>query len=233
MHYKNGWARKIAKHHLAFSLLTITLLLSACAGSRIVQPLNKSQWQASMSFGGPLLKNKQDQTEITPLSSVSVAYGVKQSLTAFGSWNAGSYYLKDIYHFDAGFTHEIVQPFYVRPGITYSGIINTFTGKGGSKFYPQLDINSYWLFPNKDFIYVGMSNWFELSADKAHGQAQNDQWLNAFHLGYNKNIGAYSANLETKYIAPFATSEENVIEFVNIGNKGATGIYLSFSRKFK
>ena len=229
---RSGWMTRTKTHRVYFIVFVI-LLLSACAGSRVVQPLNKSQWQASLSFGGPLLTNKDQQTEITPMSSISGAYGFTQAITGFSSWQIGSLQ-NEIYHFDAGFTHELIPPFSIRPGITYSGIANLLSESGSwkTRLYPQVDINAYWLLPNKDFFYTGMSNWFEFSSKKAHSQTQEHHWLTSFHIGYTKTIKQYSANLEAKYLAPFNQSEEQLIDFVNLGNRGAIGLYFSVSRKF-
>lgn len=208
-------------------------MLPACSGSKIVQPLNKSQWQASASFGGPLISSNSN-TEITPLGSLSAAYGFKQNITGFASWHWGSY-LEKVDQYDVGYTQELLQPFSIIPGITYTAQANLFFKSGfeNFKFYPQLDINAYWILPNKDFVYTGMSNWFELSQKKAHNQTQEHHWLPGLHAGYSKYLGIYSANLEMKYLMPLQKDESKLINFINLNNRGALALFFSVSRSFK
>ena len=231
-HYKNGSRTSVKPFPFATLLLILCILLPACSGSRIVQPLNKSDWQVSANFGGPLISND-NKTEITPLSSITGAYGFRQNITGFASWQWGSF-LYDNYHFDFGYTHEILQPFSIQPGITYTVQANIIYKEAFSNFklYPQVDINAYWILPNKDFIYTGFSNWFELSQTKAHGVNQENFWIPNLHAGYTKFLDKYSAGIEIKYIAPFETESKNLVEFVNIGDKGAIGVYFSLARNF-
>ena len=218
--------------NLLFSLSII--LLSACTGSRIVQPLNQSQWQLSASFGGPVLEDSNQNTRIVPLSAVSLAYGLRQNLTAYAGWHTGSY-LNDINHVDLGYTQELLQPFAFRPGITYSLQANLFSQQGleNFRFYPQLDINAYWILANKDFTYVGVTNWFETNTVKAHHQRQTKFWFPALQAGYSKNLGKYSATVEAKYILPFDQEQKQFVDFLNFNDRGAIGIYFSVARTFK
>ena len=231
--YKNGLMSRSNFPRLISSITLLGILLSGCSGSRIVQPLNQSEWQVSGSFGGPLV-DKQGKEEFIPLSSVSAAYGFKQNLTGFASWQLSSY-LANVYQFDAGYSHEILHPFYLQPGITYTPQLNVFYQHGFENFklYPQLDVNAYWLLPNKDFVYTGLSNWFELSQTKAHGQPQDNHWLPAIHAGYSKYLNNYSATIELKYIDPLKKASSNIINFTNYNNKGAFGLYFSVAYRIK
>ncbi len=214
------------------SILISTVLLSACATSHIVQPLNKSQWQVGLEFGGPLIHQNQ-QTKITPLTAVNGAYGITQKVTGFASWYPSSY-LNDVFQWDAGITQELLAPFSIRPGITYSGALNLFSTTRIDKVrvFPQLDINTYWLLPNEDFVYLGLSNWFDLSRQKAHGVSQENHWFTSLNLGYTKRFKPYAFTLEGRYLAPLHKPEENLVDFVNFHQRGATGLYFSVSRVF-
>lgn len=217
-----------------FLIAVFLLVLSACSSSRIVQPLNQSQWQTTVSFGGPLIKDSQDQVKIVPLSSITGAYGITQSITGFASWHLGSY-LKDVYHIDGGLTQELVPPFSIRPGITYSGMLNLFssTDTGSTRLFPQLDVNAYWILPSEDFVYLGLSNWFELNQKRAHNADQEHHWFTSINAGYTKKYKPYSATLEARYLAPFKESREEIIHWLNVEDRGSIGLYLSFSRTFQ
>ena len=211
-----------------------TLILSGCASSRIVQPLNQGQWQATISTGGPIIKGE-DSTLPLGLSSFSAAYGATQHTTVFVGMGLSTE-VHDLHHFDAGITHELLTPFDYQPGITVTPQLNVFRDKAGKDtlFYPQFDINAYWLSDYRhDFYYVGMSNWIELNSKKAHQQKQTDHWIPSIHAGYTLQERNYGLNLELKYIAPNKNNQNQLIDYVGIKNQGVLGVYLSVSRKFK
>ena len=224
-------------------ILSAALLLNGCTSSRVVKPLNQGQWQATFGIGGPVIKNH-DSNSTLPLAfnSASAAYGVSQSTTGFLSAGISSGFsneprkLRTVRYFDIGFTHELISPFHNQPGITFTPQLNIFRDKSGidTTFYPQLDVNAYWLSAfRQDFFYVGMSNWFEPKTTKAHQQNQKEHWIPSIHGGYTFQGNTYGLNLELKYIAPNKNNRNQLFEYVGIENKGVIGGYLSISRKFK
>ena len=213
--------------------MATTVFLNGCASSRIVQPLNQGQWQATLSAGGPIIQGT-DTTLPLGFSSASVAYGASQNTTAFAGMGLSTE-ARDIHHFDAGITHELLTPFDYQPGITVTPQFNVFRDKGGKDtlFYPQFDINAYWLSTFRyDFYYLGMSNWVELNTKKAHQQKQTNHWIPSIHAGYTFQERNYSLNFELKYIAPNRSNQNQLIEYIGIKNQGVLGAYLSVSRKF-
>ena len=233
--YKNGWGKKNKVSPLYPILLVTALLLGGCSSSPIVQPLNKGQWQASLNAGGPIVKGDNDNTSPVPLSSASLAYGFSQTTTGYAGAGITSQF-HDVNQFNIGFTHELIAPFAYQPGISFSPQLNIFQDKRGpdSQFYPQLDINAYWLsYFRNDYFYLGISNWFDLSSTRAHQQKQNTHWLPAIQAGYTFQGDRYGLNLEMKYIAPNKNNENNLIEYIGIKNQGVIGLYLSLSRKFR
>lgn len=216
-----------------FVLITVvSLFILGCTNSRVVQPLNKHQWQIAASFGGPVLK-KENQLAATPLSSVSAAYGVTQNISAFTGVHPGSY-VQGIYHADAGYVQELIHPFHNRPGISYSLALNAFRDdKQNTKIYPQFDLNAYWLgIRGRDYYYIGVANWLELDSKKAHGQTQETRWIPAVHTGYSFVQGKYGLTLELKYLAINNNNQDLIVDYLSPSDKGVLGIYLSASRKF-
>jgi len=198
-----------------------------------VQPLNKDQWQVAASLGGPIIK-KDSRIEPIPLSSVSVAYGVSQTLTAFTGIHPGTT-AYGVYHMDAGFSHEILAPFNIQPGITYSVDLHAFMDRQESQFklYPQLDINAYWLMPiRNDYFYLGLSNWFELATKKAHERNQETHWIPSLHTGYTLQYDNYGFTLEMKYLAPLTNNQNLLVDYYSPSKNGSLAAYLSMSRKF-
>lgn len=199
----------------------------------MVQPLNKGEWQVAGSIGGPIIK-KDSSFNAMPLSSVGLAYGYSQKITAFADLHPSTAYY-GVYHIDAGISHELLAPFDLRPGLTYSFMINSFLGRDESKFkiYPQIDLNTYWLMPYRnDFFYLGISNWFELATEKAHGKKQEDHWIPSFHSGYTMQYDQYGFTVELKYLAPFTSNQNLLIDYYSPTDTGSLGVYFSVSRKF-
>jgi len=224
----------ILKKIITTVTLTATIFVSACSGSRIVQPLNQGQWQAAVSAGGPIIKNN-DYALPLGLSSASVAYGLSQSATGFAGIGISSE-AQDLHHIDAGFTYELITPFEYQPGITITPQLNIFRDKSGldTRLYRQFDINTYWLSPFRhDFYYVGMSNWFELNTKKTHQLKQTNHWIPSLHTGYTFQGKKYGLNLEVKFIAPNKNNQNQLIDYVGIKNQGVWGGYMSISRKFR
>jgi len=197
----------------------------------MVQPLNKNQWQLSANTGGMLIEGE-NTLQVAPLSSVSIAYGVTQSTTAFASTGLSSFYY-DIYHYDLGASHELLHPFNRQPGLTVTTQINRFQigDQSNVRHYPQVDINAYWLTPyREDFFYIGTSHWFDLENNTIKKQSR---WMPSLHGGYTLQGNRYGINFELKYIAPHKNNRNNLIPYVGIENQGAFATNISLSRKFK
>ena len=99
--------------------------------------------------------------------------------------------------------------------------------------WPELDLNAYWHYKQKrHFLYVGVSNWFDLTGKKAHDQEQSVHWVFNPHLGHTLVRDKWNYNVEVKYLSPTTSRLPNVVEFRGIGNSGGVGMYISVSRKF-
>ncbi len=219
-------------------IILICAVCTACAPSRLVQPLQKNENLINFSLGGATFTNFGYPLP-TPLTSVTYARGLSKRISSFGSFHITSAAYGNA-HLEFGMLYGIreYQKYNNKwiPGVSVSGTMNfssSFRG-GLAKLWPQLDANAYWnLFARDDLVYIGVSNLFEIQRERAHGEAQPTQWIFSPQVGYNYRFGRYSANIELKMIAPNKSNENIVVDYLSpIGNKGALGFFLGVSRKF-
>ena len=63
--------------------ILLVVLLSSCASSRFVEPLDKNQLAVGVELGGPAL-GFGGAVIPTPLSSISAGYGIDTNVTVYG-----------------------------------------------------------------------------------------------------------------------------------------------------
>lgn len=225
----NGWTFIKMFKRLIY-ILAISIF-AACAPSRFVKPLNKGERALNASLGGPLIGFANTTIPI-PFTTIVYGYGLKQNFTLFGSIHTTSL-LFGVFQTDVGCVTSLYKNDSMGIGFTASPIINFAIDKwdGNKKVWPQLDINFYKEF-KKNRFYIGMANWFELSSTKAHAETQQTHWLLNPHVGYSFCQPKWIFNLELKILAPTIDRLPNVVDYKGFGNKGATGIYFSVTRKF-
>jgi len=209
------------------------VLLSACAPTRFVKPLEQDQWAISGSFGGPLVDF--DGTTIPiPFTSIGAGYGLTDYTTAFANINPTALAF-GVLHLEAGVLQSIIAPEGVRPGISAGGSLN-FMGDmwwANMKLFPQIDANLYWEYGHREnFFYVGTSNWFDLAAQKAHGEIQQNNWIFNLQAGHTFGGPKWNFTLEAKYLAPFHSNQNLVVDYTSFSRQGAIGAYFGFIRKF-
>lgn len=214
-------------------LVLITILAANCAGARIVEPLDEGKHRASLDIGGPFI-DLFDLSFPLPQSSLNYAYGIDSKWSAFGSFYITSA-LFGVIHLEGGALYGIFEPQGWIPGLSIkpSAHIMTDIYQWNFRFYPVVDLEVYWRLREKqDIIYLGMSNWFELSATRAHGQAQPQNWLPQFHLGYIIGLGEWHLSFEAQYIAPNVSSENLALIYSFDPGMGVFGFHIGFGREF-
>ena len=218
---------------LKFFLLLLVIFVTGCAPTRFVKPLDKEQKVINASFGGPLI-GFAGMTIPVPLTSLTGGYGLKEDLTIFGSLHTTAL-LFGVIQTEFGVVKSFLTPDKFKPGLTVTPVINLAIDKwkGNFKLWPQLDINAYWNYKDKDnYFYLGSSNWFELAGKKAHEEKQTTLWIGNFHAGHTFVRGKMDYNLEFKYLAPFFSNQDVVVDYKSFGNNGAIGVYMSVTKKF-
>lgn len=220
------------------NLLAISCLVSifSCAPSRFVKPLQKGEKAITANLGGPLIGYSNTTIPI-PYTAVTYGHGVTDNTTAFGSLHLTAIPYGN-FETDFGVVHQLNKydslNKYV-PGISITPVANFIYDKwqGNFKFWPQLDFNTYWdINKGKHFVYLGISNWFELANKKAHNQIQQNHWIYNPHAGISGQTGKWTNSLEVKLIAPNYSNKNVVVDYKTFGDKGAIGIYYTIMRKF-
>jgi hypothetical protein len=213
--------------------LPAILLICSCAPTRVVKPLQKGQTNVSASLGGPLIAFKGTTIPI-PLSSISAAYGIKEDLTGFAGLHTTALAF-GVIQTDLGVTKNILNQKGWVPGISVSPSATLMfdTWEHHFKLYPDIDINAYWNYRQKqNYVYAGMFNWFELASTRAFNEPQPNHWIPGFYIGHTWSRKIMEYTLEAKYLEPFTSNKNLVVEYKSFGNAGAVGLYFGITRKF-
>jgi len=209
------------------------LFIQSCAPTRFVKPLSKNENAVTANLGGPLIRFGKATIPI-PFMSISYGRGITDKTTAFGSIHTTALLFGNI-QTDIGICQSIYKNDSLKFGITINPAMNLAFDKWEKNFraWPQLDINAYKnILKDKAFVYVGLTNWFELSSQRAHQEPQTQRILINPHLGITYTTKKWAYSLETKFLQMNRNNTPNVVDYVGINQKGAIGIYLNFARKF-
>lgn len=214
-------------------IFVVILILYSCAPSRFVKPLEKDQFAVTGNLGGPLIGFAGTTIPI-PFTSLGAGYGISDHTTAFGNLHTTALAF-GVVQVDAGLLHSFVSPKGIIPGISASAAANVMMDvfENNLKFFPQLDANAYWDYGRRNnFFYVGTSNWFDLASTRAHGEAQPQNWIFNLQAGHTFVRPRWNIALEAKYLAPFHSNQNVVVDYAAFGQHGAMGAYLAIIRKF-
>ena len=212
--------------------LLITLLIS-CSPTRFVKPLDKNQHAATISFGGPLIKFG-SATIPMPFLTANYGYGIDSTLTGFASLNITSA-LYGNFQIELGATKQLLQQKKYIPAISITPVANIiYRNSDAWKLYPQLAINAFWEYgKRKNYVYIGIDNWFELSQKRAFDVSQTNHWIGMPSLGHNFTGKKWNFTIETKVIAPNLSNEKLVVDYQTpFKNHGAFAVYIGYTRKF-
>lgn len=216
-------------------ILVLIIILSSCASSRFVEPLQKGEQAIGFDIGGPMIEFAGTTIPI-PLTSVIYGKGIDSNITVFGSVHITSLLFSNLQS-DFGATYRLYKSniSYI-PSLSASGNGNIVWDMDDSKvkFWPQLDVNAYWNFgKNNHYLYAGVSNWWEVGNTRSQDRPQLDRWLVNPQIGFVYKSKKWFYSIETKFLAP---SHNNVNAFVPyfslLGEKGANGLYFGIGRKF-
>lgn len=215
------------------SIFLTGVILQNCAPSRFVKPLAKNENAVSVNLGGPLIHF---DNAVTPLPFTSVMYGrgINNSTTVFGSIHSTALLFGN-FQTDIGVCQSLYKNDSLKLGITCNPAVNMVYDKWNQNFrmWPQLDLNVYKdILKQKAFVYVGLTNWFELSRKKAHQEVQKNHALINPHIGMTYITKKWNYTLECKFMEMNRKNIPNVVEYVGINQKGAVGVYLNFTRRF-
>lgn len=219
---------------LSYIILLLSVFSISCSSSRFVEPLEKKQHAIGVNLGGPLI-NFGGTVIPTPLSSIVYGYGLDSNLTVFGGLHTTSLIFNN-FHTDLGITYKFLKQNKIQPSISSSlnNTIVTSLRTGTTRYWPSIDLNSYWNFSKKNhFWYVGLSNWFELRSTRTHDLEQIKRWLPNPHAGITLKGKSLQFNLEYKLLGIGQQSNEVFVPYQSIANnKGAMGLYFGITKTF-
>ncbi len=219
----------------------------ACTASRYVEPLEHKQHAVTANLGGPMARVPGIGAIPLPVTSLGYAYGLHPNATIYGNWHTTAA-IFGVVQFELGAS--------VRWWRNESGTMGVSTQHGfhymndvfekNQRLYPTLDANYYWHYhifsaekrENKkrswnNYVYGGMSNWFDLRATKAHGLEQTNRLVFAPQIGHVFKGKHWDIFTEFKLLGPGKSNDKVVVDYVSpLRDKGALGIYLGCSFKW-
>jgi len=123
-------------------LVLLTALLSSCAPTRVVAPLEKGVIQVGTTLGRPRVNDGS-----LPLVGIYVAKGLSDVKTFYVGAQLTSLYLGTI-QLDGGIVKTVITPNGMIPGASWSYGVNSFISSrdGAFRLYPETGVNAYWKF---------------------------------------------------------------------------------------
>lgn len=234
---------------LIIPVLALTGLIFSCAPSRFVKPLEKGEHAVQASLGGPVVNVPGVAQMPIPFTSVMYGHGITDNTTVFGGIHTTAA-MFGVIQTEIGATRSLLSDTLdygvsVSPGVT----VATDIWENNWKVWPHIDANFYWKYGKKfnkqvdnlnvednvesNYFYVGVSNWFELSAERAHGEPQPHRWIWNPHIGHTFVRDRWLYSMEFKVLAPTADNERVVTDYARLtGSSGGMGIYIGVSYKF-
>lgn len=234
--------------------IAFLLILGSCAPSRFVKPLDEGKQSVGASYGGALIEVPGVATMPIPFTTLSYGRALNKKTTAFGSWHTTAA-IFGTFQTDIGIVREVYYNEKKQLGISVTPVANLAIDRWerNLKFWPQLDANMYWTYRdksfiepgpngevisilppvNRNFLYVGLSNWFEMASTRAHEQPQPARWLLNPHVGHTFEREKWDFQCEFKFIAPNVSNQNIVVDYASaFGDRGALGFFFGVKRKF-
>ncbi|MES2590574.1 MAG: hypothetical protein V4608_01730 [Bacteroidota bacterium] len=217
----------------SFFLILGIVFICSCSPIKYVKPLNKAQHAAAVSLGGPLISYGNSTIPI-PFLTANYGYGIDSTLTGFAAINITSALFGN-FQTELGVTKQLLKQKGYLPSVSVTPVANIiYRNKDAFKLYPQLAVNAFWEYgKRKNYMYVGLDNWFELTKKRAYEIKQPNHWIFMPSLGHTFSGKKWNVSVETKIIAPNLSNEKLVVDYQTpLNNKGTFGIYLGYTYKF-
>lgn len=222
------------KKWITLMILLYLITFTACNSTRIVKPLAKKEVAVGLDLGGPFIDFKDAKIPI-PFSSITAAYGIDSTFTAFASVYITSAVFGTI-QWDMGVLKQIARPSkgYI-PGFSVGTNMQMMVDaySGNFRLYPIVDLNLYWKYlpKHQHYFYLNWGSWFDFW-QRAHGQVNTNIYYPSFSAGHTFENKKMRYTLEAKYIAPNIGNGGTPVHFNGSGGQGAWGVYFSIYRKF-
>ena len=226
-------------------LISGLLFLWSCAPARFVEPLQKGQQVLTGHFGGPIAKVPGIGAIPIPFTSIGYGRGLSNQTTIMGALQTTSLVF-GVGQFELGVSQRLWNT--DRMGL--SGQLNTnilfdfYTG--ANRIWPQLDANYYFKYGrqwrpeqlelskvyhrNYNFVYAGISNWFDFYRVESQGRPNEQLWIPSLQFGHQWIRPKWSYQAELKILAPLASNENIVVPYQSLlQNRGALGLYFGIN----
>jgi hypothetical protein len=220
-------------------LISGLALLWSCAPARFVEPLQKGQQVITGHFGGPVAKVPGIGAIPIPFTSIGYGRGLTNQTTVMGSIQTTSLAF-GVGQFELGASQKLWST--DRMGL--SGQLNTnilidfYTG--ANRIWPQLDANYYFKYGlksnrigeqrNYNFMYAGISNWFDFYRVESQGRPNEQLWIPSLQFGHQWIRPKWSYQAEVKILAPLESNENIVVPYPSLlQNRGALGLYFGIT----
>ncbi len=217
-------------------LLAAGTFLVSCSASRFVEPVEKGKLAGGVNLGGPLIDFGSAPIPV-PLSSLEAGYGLKDNLTIYGGLHTTAMLFGNL-QMDLGATYQVLKQNRYIPNISVSPSLNTIWDISDKKIksWPVLDLNCYWNYgAKKNYFYIGINNYFELSGTRTLDQKQQYPVLLNPQIGHvlKGKDRKWEFTAEIKFLAPYIQNTYSFVPYKSLtGQHGATGIYLGYRRYF-
>lgn len=222
-------------------IISLIGLLSSCAPSRFVVPLEKRSQAVAVELGGPMILYN-DVSIPVPLISATHAYGWKKNGTIHQSLHLTSL-AYGTFQYEAGYLSNLFYHDKSKIGSSYTIGFEYITDRWqwNHRIYPKLDWNFYWYLSGQGgrtcdcpgakkknvLFYTGISNWVELNGIRPHGLPQQKRVLSNPQVGFLFYGKKLNWQIESKWIASSIENDNTVVDYIGLNNKGAVGIYFS------
>jgi len=218
-------------------VLLIQIVVFSCAPSRFVDPLPKGETQIGCSLGGPM-QNLFGLTIPTPYSNVVIGHGLKDDITLYGGLHTTAL-IFNTFQTDIGITKRFYKADSTQlwiPDVSGSFTLNSMLEMkdGAFDLFPQIDINALWKYgkKNRNYLYIGASNWFDLKKFRAHDEVQPNAILFNPHIGSTWQKKNWSLTLEYKVLGLMQSNQDVVVNYAKWhGKYSVPGIFLGVTKK--
>lgn len=221
------------KKHFTFKFACILIIiLTSCAPARFVKPLEKDEIEVGAHLGGAMISFAGLPIPM-PLSSLNIGYGLNDRITLHGAVHTTALMFQNI-QLETGAGLLLREQQESLPGISLSVTANTVWHPSSAelKLWPQADLGFFREYGQKNnYFYTGISNWFELSARRAHEEEQVQHWIPSPFIGHVFDGEKWNFLIELKYINPLVSNEKIVVDYISPAKTGAIGLYFGVSRK--
>lgn len=206
-------------------------LLSGCAATRALAPLDKGQVALNASLGGPFVEVNGGPLPL-PITSLGASYGLDGKTNLHGALYPTQLALFGVFGLDLGASRELVTPHKGRPRLMADLTLYTFGGnraqgepRGGIRFFPDISLVASWPLGKHFVPYVGTDQFFQFFP--------TPHWAPSLLVGAELRAGKrLGIQLEGKWIEPWGDTDPLVPHWYGAGTYGAFSAQLGFNVYF-